>query len=319
MLEAKLAPEDETMPENCLICDKPEEAGVKVRRTAHDVHVECPQCGKYETEALIDFPESLSTRDCRIALSCATRQAFEESGSPLRITQANAEAHARAHSGIRVLHNLERLLQQIATKAKRPHHSAKFSPQTDFTLIDCSGAQEFGWYAESLKKALLIDEDYTQTTLELHLRLTVEGWNRVYPLPRPGGIPGRCFVAMSFDASLDNVFDLGISLAVTDAGFPLPMRIDRKHHNNQITDEIIAAVRDAHFVIADFTGNRAGVYYEAGFARGLGRPVIYCCRDLDVKNLHFDTKIISHVVWSDVLELRKKLAERIKTTILPQA
>jgi len=124
---------------------------------------------------------------------------------------------------------------------------------------------------------------------------------------------------MWFDPSMNEVFDLGISPAVTDCGFSIPLRIDRKEHNNQITDEIMAAIRDSQFMIADFTGHRSGVYYEAGFARGLGREIIYCCREDAFKERHFDTSVISHVVWTDVHDLRKKLADRIKATILPRS
>ena len=118
---------------------------------------------------------------------------------------------------------------------------------------------------------------------------------------------------------MNEAFELGISQAVTDCEFPAPIRIDKKEHNNQITDEIIAGIRDAQFVIADFTGQRGGVYYEAGFARGLGRPVIYCCRDDHFKDLHFDVQQISHIKWSGVKDLRQKLADRIKATIIPRA
>jgi len=119
---------------------------------------------------------------------------------------------------------------------------------------------------------------------------------------------------------MNDVFELGISAAVTDCDLPKPIRIDQKEHNNQITDEIVAEIRDAEFVIADFTGNRAGVYYEyeAGFARGLGRPVIHCCQESDLTNLHFDTKVINHVSWSDEADLRVKLANRIKATVIPK-
>lgn len=117
---------------------------------------------------------------------------------------------------------------------------------------------------------------------------------------------------------MDETFELGISRAVTDCGFT-PIRIDRKEHNNQITDEIMAAIRDAEFVVADFSGNRGGVYYEAGYARGLGRSGIYCCRESDFDELHFDTRLINHIKWSDVADFREKLANRIKATIVPTA
>jgi nucleoside 2-deoxyribosyltransferase len=124
---------------------------------------------------------------------------------------------------------------------------------------------------------------------------------------------------MWFDASMNDVFDLGISKAVTECGLPPPIRVDRKEHNNQITDEIIAGIRDAEFVIADFSGNRGGVYYEAGFARGLGRAVIHCCRESDFDDRHFDTKLINHIKWSNAADLHKKLVARIKATIIPTA
>lgn len=118
---------------------------------------------------------------------------------------------------------------------------------------------------------------------------------------------------------MNEAFELGISAAITDCGFPAPIRIDRKEHNNQITDEIVAAIRDAEFIVADFSGHRGGVYYEAGFARGLGRPVIHCCRDLDFDERHFDTKLINHIKWSSPADLREKLTNRIKATIISEA
>ena len=180
-------------------------------------------------------------------------------------------------------------------------------------------AEEFVWHIEWLKSQQLVFQTGAGGPAYAQLTLSMEGWKRVQPLPRPGGIAGRCFVAMWFADEMDEAFELGISRAVTDCGFPAPTRIDRKEHNNQITDEIMAAIRDAEFVVADFSGNRGGVYYEAGFARDLGRPVIYCCRESDFDGRHFDTKWINHIRWSDVADLRRKLANRIKATIVPTA
>jgi hypothetical protein len=54
-------------------------------------------------------------------------------------------------------------------------------------------------------------------------------------------------------------------------------------------------------------------------AKILGREVIYCCRKNDFEERHFDTSVINHVVWNDPADLRRKLADRIKPTILPEA
>ena len=72
-------------------------------------------------------------------------------------------------------------------------------------------------------------------------------------------------------------------------------------------------------MVADFThgdnGARGGVYYEAGFAHGLGIPVIYSCRADLMDELHFDTRQIYHVVWSNPEELRIGLMQRIGALI----
>ena len=123
---------------------------------------------------------------------------------------------------------------------------------------------------------------------------------------------------MWFHESMAEAFEKGIKPAVEDAGYE-PLRIDRKEHINKIDDEIIAEIRRSRFLVADFThgedGARGGVYYEAGFAHGLGIPFIFTCRDDTVETLHFDTNHYSHIVWSDPMDLREKLKNRILAVI----
>jgi nucleoside 2-deoxyribosyltransferase len=52
-----------------------------------------------------------------------------------------------------------------------------------------------------------------------------------------------------------------------------PVRVDFVEHNEQICDKIVAEIRTCQFLVADVTLQRAGVYFEAGFAMGLGRLV----------------------------------------------
>ena len=99
------------------------------------------------------------------------------------------------------------------------------------------------------------------------------------------------------------------------AGFQ-PFRIDDKHHNHKICDEIVAEIRRSRFLVADFTGHRGGVYYEAGFAAGLGLPVIFTCRKDDLKDLHFDVLGPSHTIdRKDPQDLADRLEARICATI----
>jgi hypothetical protein len=134
----------------------------------------------------------------------------------------------------------------------------------------------------------------------------------------------QAFVAMWFDASLNDAYDQGIEPAIREAGYD-PRIIRNKEHNNKIDDEIIAEIRRSKFVIADFTCGfskdgkeaiaRGGVYYEAGFAQGLNLPVIWTCRENVLSHVHFDTRQYNHIVWSDPEDLRVKLLNRIRATI----
>jgi nucleoside 2-deoxyribosyltransferase len=58
-------------------------------------------------------------------------------------------------------------------------------------------------------------------------------------------------------------------------------------------------------VAADLSDDNAGAYWEAGFAEGLGKPVIYICRE--GVNTHFDTDHRRTVRWStgDWMRLRR--------------
>jgi hypothetical protein len=82
----------------------------------------------------------------------------------------------------------------------------------------------------------------------------------------------QAFVAMSFASDLRAIFDQAIAPAVLAAGY-IPYRVDREEHEGKIDDKIVAEIRRSAFTIADLTHHRGGVYYEAGFAHGLGQRV----------------------------------------------
>ena len=114
----------------------------------------------------------------------------------------------------------------------------------------------------------------------------------------------QCFVAMWFDKSMTNIYQKAIEPAIEDAGYT-PYRVDEDNHNNMIDNQIIAQIRQSHFIIADFTSEidkpRGGVYYEAGFAHGLGKEVIWTCREdvINEKAIHFDIQQYNFITWNE--------------------
>ena len=130
----------------------------------------------------------------------------------------------------------------------------------------------------------------------------------------------QAFVAMWFDPTMKEAYDSGIRPAIENTGYT-PLKIDDKPDVDKIDDEIIGEIRRSRFLVADFThgpsGARGGVYYEAGFAYGLGLPVIRSCRKdiLDRNELHFDVRQHYHVVWETIEELRDGLEKRIRALV----
>lgn len=160
------------------------------------------------------------------------------------------------------------------------------------------------------------------TNNQSYLALAIEGWQYLQQLDNAGASSDQAFVAMWFGPEVSSAYEDGIAPAIRDAGY-VPMRIDQKEHANRIDDEIIAEIRRSRFVVADFTCGvvddggevvaipRGGVYYEAGFAQGLGIPVIWMCRSDHINHVHFDTRQFNHITWSDAEDLREKLKNRI--------
>jgi hypothetical protein len=67
-------------------------------------------------------------------------------------------------------------------------------------------------------------------------------------------------------------------------------------------------------MVADFTGQRHGVYFEAGLMLGLGRSVVWMCRKEELSKeggLHFDVRQYNFITYESATEARKKLYDRI--------
>ena len=147
--------------------------------------------------------------------------------------------------------------------------------------------------------------------------VTIEGYEEIANADK-NTVSTQAFVAMWFDRSMDSVYDNGIEPAIREAGYK-PLKINLKPDVVKIDDDIIAGIRKSRFLVADFTQHlkeaRGGVYFEAGFAMGLGIPVIFMCREDCVEYLHFDTRQYNHIVWENPEQLRVDLLNRIRARI----
>ena len=148
------------------------------------------------------------------------------------------------------------------------------------------------------------EKKYLNSEICTSYAMTVEGKIYAEEISRIDKQKRQCFVAMWFDenkAGMEDVYEKAIKPAIIDAGYD-PCRVDEKPDLGKLDDQIIAEIKQSRFMIADFTSEkpkepRGGVYYEAGFAYGLGLKVIPTCRKDFMKHIHFDTRQLRHIVW----------------------
>jgi nucleoside 2-deoxyribosyltransferase len=205
--------------------------------------------------------------------------------------------------------SIDLLLKYIAEKSRDPSTPHPFMPDADYPLLFARDGRESGFYVTQAIKLNLL-EDRKQNSY----RLTLDGWKRIAELKKLMPDSNKAFVAMWFAREVDDAWRSGIKPALIETGYD-GIRIDLEEHNEKICDQILAEIRKSVLVVADFTGQRQGVYFEAGFAMGLGTPVIRTCRQDHIDDLHFDTRQYSHVVWADPEELKTKLIHRIEATV----
>jgi hypothetical protein len=130
----------------------------------------------------------------------------------------------------------------------------------------------------------------------------------------PTNVSSQGFVAMDFADSMRKAWTNGFDPGVREAGYQ-PSRIDGKEFVGGITDEIMSEIRRSRFVVADYTGQKAGVYFEAGFALGLGLTVIPTCRADQIDKLHFDVRHLNTLVWTAPEDLQKSLNTMIRAVL----
>lgn len=149
--------------------------------------------------------------------------------------------------------------------------------------------------------------------------ITMRGYDRLEELKKTVQHSSQAFVAMWFDESMSEAWEKGIKPAITDSGY-YPFKVDETEYVGKIDDRIIAEIKRSRFIVADFTydskvGIRGNIYYEAGFAHGLGIPVIFTCREDLINEVHFDTRQYNHIVWNTTEDLKKRLKNRISAVI----
>lgn len=153
----------------------------------------------------------------------------------------------------------------------------------------------------------------------IQIDLSLAGWE-IFEAEKRGITKSKSgFVALKFgDETLDRLLNEFVKPSLNEIGHPL---IDLRDVSRAgVIDNILRAqIQDAAFVLADLTHDNAGAYWEAGYAEGLGKPVIYICEKakFDEHQTHFDTNHSTTVMWSsdDPETFVRKLAATIRRSL----
>jgi len=184
----------------------------------------------------------------------------------------------------------------------------KFDPERDYPLLIARDAEEVRFLSSELLGRVYIRGP--GHPLWGPFTVMPRGWERLEEIKRSGRLSNRAFVAMWFDKSTDNLYNQAIKPAIEKAGYD-PLRVDKHEHVNRIDDEIIGQIKRSRFMVADFTEQRHGVYFEAGMMIGLGRTVIWMCDKEQLDQLHFDVRQFNFIDCASIPEAHDRLYYRI--------
>jgi predicted RNA-binding Zn-ribbon protein involved in translation (DUF1610 family) len=305
----------------CLVCKASKTEVVDRPGGIDGVRYQCPNCGDFLlSRSVVPRMQDMDVKD-RAVLSRANLELQRDDEKPVEVHSRFIDS-LEGHELPNPAEQLDRLVLFLGK-----HQD---SPGTSETAICGNLRAKIGAISEH-------DEDYIigeaakveliENVEELNegyvIRLTLTGWQRYEELKRGATHSRTAFMAMQFnDATLDTVYANCFQPAVEETGFKLK-RVDDDPEAGFIDDKLRVDIRMSRFLIADLTHGNQGAYWEAGFAEGLGKPVIYTCAKAywDENKTHFDTNHHHTVIWeeNDLGAAAEKLKATIRNTLPTEA
>jgi hypothetical protein len=118
-----------------------------------------------------------------------------------------------------------------------------------------------------------------------------------------------CFVVMQFSSEFNELFSEVIRPTCEEFGYNV-IRADDYYGNGLIIEDITRSIREASVVIADVTPNNPNVFYEVGFAHGIGKPTILLS-DRKRETLPFDISGFRTLFYDNTIGGKSVVQERL--------
>jgi len=302
---------------SCILCSR--EAEFEQIQGTTEYIIKCDVCGKYRIATIEMCSIKEMPQEDQAMISAYTRELFEREGKEPDLDELKSNYQidiiVKRYKGKNSKDKLYNLIWYISKKSKYFGFSVRVLAEKDYPITFSPNRREFEEILEAAKKEGLIKDVPLDSQGGGNISLTWRGWRLAEELRKAVEESNKCFVAMSCSEDLREIYENGIKPAIEEAGYD-PIFIEKEEHNEKICDLVIAEIRSSKFLIADVTEQKQNVYYEAGFAYGLNKDVIWMCRQDEINNLHFDTRQYNHILWENAENLRIKLINRIKATII---
>lgn len=150
-------------------------------------------------------------------------------------------------------------------------------------------------------------------------RLTPSGVFRAEEIYNKKEGSKKVFLAMAFNTKYSESIRNGVNEGCRSLGY-IAKAVNEHDYIGDINDRIIYEIKQSKYVIADYSENNQGVYYESGFARGMGITVIETCNEDwfngfdhhgNKNKLHFDVEHRNMILWNNEIDLAAKIRDRI--------
>lgn len=302
----------------CAVCRDP--IATVLNQRGDLVSLECRRCGRYSITGSAHTAwerRQLSPQQ----LANASGWVREQRGAEIRARDLDWLADMRTPA---VADRAEKLLLEIDRRTRRTGGRVLVTKDPEWLAItwSCEVREIEYLLFEYLRDecnfvVVALFQDEAQR-LPAEVKVTPKGYAHLDARRQVHGATSIGFCAMWFDAGLIEAWTEAVQPAISGAGYEA-LRLDVHEHNNRVDDEVIATIRKSRFVVADLTGHRGGVYFEAGFALGLGLPVIWTVQERDADSIHFDNRQYNFIRWelSALEQFRARLENRIQATIGP--
>lgn len=277
---------------------------------------ECPRCGDFylSESALATIQYKLDNEDKVAILSHAIRKMQRRNDQPL-LKDAQIESILKNNKVPLHTEQATNFILWLGDNSPGFGEWVEVIVDWHISVMGAKTSKGFRLIANYLTESKLIEGDFGTASSRGHFYLTFKGWDHYEQLKKGAFNSRKAFMAMKFDVQeLDNIFTNYFIPAVHKTGFDL-MTLNDSKRAGLIDDRLRVEIMTSRFLIADLTHDNKGAYWEAGFAEGLGKPVIYTCekKKFDEEKTHFDTNHHLTIKW-DINE-PSKAVDDLKATI----